>query len=704
MGKHALLSASSSHRWLACPPSARLCENYEDTGSEYAQQGTDAHSLCEHKLKLALGMETKDPTAEISFYEEEMEECACGYAEYVLLLVEEAKKTCKDPVVLIEQKLDFSRFVKDGFGTGDCVIIADGTLYIIDYKHGKGVEVSATENPQMMLYALGALELFDGIPAGGICLQPDRKRGTAMVTNNNPNVTVIPARYHAARQEKDEDKPKLRVAAYCRVSTDSEEQATSYEAQIEHYTEYIQKNPEWELAGIFADEGLSGTDTRKRGEFNRMIEECMAGKINMVITKSISRFARNTLDCLKYIRQLKDRNIPVFFEKENINTMDSKGEVLLTIMASLAQQESQSLSQNVKLGLQYRYQQGLVQVNHNRFLGYTKDEEGRLVIEPEEAEVVKRIYREYLEGASLAQIGKSLEADGILTAAGKEKWRPETLKKILQNEKYIGDALLQKTYTVDFLSKKRVKNNGIVPQYYVENSHEPIIPRDLYMQVQEEMVRRVNLHSGAKRKKRVYSSKYALSSIVYCSKCGDIYRRIAWNNRGKHSTVWRCCTRVEHGPKKCDAPTIQESDLQDAVVKAIQEVLGGKDVFLTVLEKNIREVLESESGEQIEKIDCRLKELQQELLRLANGKKEYGGVADEIHKLREQRQDVLTQDAERDGRRQRIDEMRTFLMEQLSESLAYDEQLVRRLVEKITVYGDKMTVKFKSGLEIDLER
>lgn len=220
-----------------------------------------------------------------------------------------------------------------------------------------------------------------------------------------------------------------------------------------------------------------------------------------------------------------------------------------------------------------------MQVNHNRFLGYTKDEEGQLIIEPEEAEVVKRIYREYLEGSSLAQIGKSLEADGILTAAGKAKWRPETLKKILQNEKYIGDALLQKTYTVDFLSKKRVKNNGIVPQYYVENSHEPIIPRDLYMQVQEEMVRRANLHSGVKRKKRVYSSKYALSSIVYCSKCGDIYRRIAWNNRGKHSTVWRCCTRVEHGPKKCDAPIIQESDLQDAVIKAIQKILGYSCLF-----------------------------------------------------------------------------------------------------------------------------
>lgn len=212
-------------------------------------------------------------------------------------------------------------------------------------------------------------------------------------------------------------------------------------------------------------------------------------------------------------------------------------------------------------------------------------------------------------------------------SGGKGKVGPETLKKILQNEKYVGDALLQKTYTVDFLSKKRGKNNGIVLQYYVENSHELIIPLDLYMQVQEEMVRRANLHSGAKGKIRVYSSKYALSSIVYCSKCGDIYRRIALNNRGKHSMVWRCCTRVEHESKKCDAPTIQESNLQDAVVKAVQEVLGGKDVFLPVLEENIREVLKSGSGEQIAEIDRKLKELQQELLRLANGKKQYGYVA-----------------------------------------------------------------------------
>lgn len=519
----------------------------------------------------------------------------------------------------------------------------------------------------------------------------------------NKNVTVIPARKRVGNTVKYEERPKLKVAAYCRVSTDSDEQASSYEAQVEHYTRYIQKNSEWELAGIFADDGISGTNTKKRDEFNRMIEECMAGNIDMIITKSISRFARNTLDCLKYIRELKEKNIPVFFEKENINTMDSKGEVLLTIMASLAQQESQSLSQNVKLGLQYRYQNGEVQVNHNRFLGYTKDEDGHLIIEPAEAEVVKRIYREYLEGASLAQIGKSLEKDGILTAAGKPRWRPETLKKILQNEKYIGDALLQKTYTVDFLTKKRVKNNGIVPQYYVENSHEAIIPRELYMQVQEEMARRANLHSGKKRKKRVYSSKYALSSLVYCSKCGDIYRRIAWNNRGKHSNVWRCCTRVEQGPGKCDADTIPEETLQNAVVRAINQVLGNRDAMMQTLQKNIESVIAQDENTMIADIDARLKTLQAELVKQVNDKQNYNETAEEIYRLRELRQDVLADKAEREGKKQRIGEMGAFLHEQMEQIEVYDEQLVRRLIEKITVYGNRLTVEFKSGVETDVE-
>ncbi|KZL92873.1 recombinase family protein [Clostridium magnum] len=516
------------------------------------------------------------------------------------------------------------------------------------------------------------------------------------------NVTVIPAIKRVGNNKNGESKPKIRVAAYCRVSTDSDEQATSYDIQIEHYTNFIQKNPEWELAGIFADDGITGTNTKKREEFNRMIDECMDGNVDMIITKSISRFARNTLDCLKYIRQLKDKNIAVFFEKENINTMDSKGEVMLTIMASLAQQESQSLSQNVKMGIQYRYQQGEIQVNHNRFLGYTKNENKQLVIDPEGAEIVKRIFREYLEGASLLQIARGLESDGILTAASKAKWRPETLKKILQNEKYIGDALLQKTYTVDFLSKKRVKNNGIVPQYYVENSHEPIIPRDLYMQVQEEMVRRASIQSGKGGKKRVYSSKYALSSTVYCGQCGDIYRRVHWNNRGYKSIVWRCVSRLEEKESDCTSPTINEETLQTAVIKAINELLGNKESFLQSLQDNIATVLNAESDNATDDVDVKLNDLQQELLKQAKSKNDYNEVADEIYRLRELRQNALVENAEREGRRQRIAEMTEFLSEQSNRLKVYDEQLVRKLIEKVTVFDDNLTIEFKSGVEIDV--
>jgi len=313
------------------------------------------------------------------------------------------------------------------------------------------------------------------------------------------------------------EKSKLRVAAYCRVSTDSDKQLESLDTQIKHYETYIKANPEWVFAGLYYDDGILGTNTKKREEFNRMIDDCMAGKIDKVITKSISRFARNTVDCLNYIRKLKDKNIPVYFEKENIDSMDSKGEIMLTIMASLTQQESQSLSQNVKLGLQYRYQQGEIQINCARFLGYTKNENKKLIIVPEEAEVVKRIYREYLEGASMLKIARGLEADGILNGAGNKKWHTSNINQILRNEKYIGDALLQKTYTTDFLTKTRVKNHGLVPQYYVENSHEAIIPREIFMQVQEELIRRRIVHTSPNGKNRTFSSTHCFSNMIICS-------------------------------------------------------------------------------------------------------------------------------------------------------------------------------------------
>lgn len=515
-------------------------------------------------------------------------------------------------------------------------------------------------------------------------------------------ITLLPAKKKAGLAKSDEENPKLRVAAYCRVSTDSDEQETSYDAQISHYTSYINSHPDRELAGIYADDGISGTNTKKRDEFNRMIDDCMAGKIDKVITKSISRFARNTLDCLKYIRQLKEKNIPVYFEKENIDTMDSKGEVLLTIMASLAQQESQSLSQNVKLGLQYRYQQGEIQVNCKWFLGYTKDENKKLVIVPEEAEVVKRIYREYLEGASMLKIARGLETDGILTGAGRERWHTSNINQILRNEKYIGDALLQKTYTTDFLTKTRVKNKGIVPQYYVENSHEAIIPREIFMQVQEELIRRRIVHTSPNGKNRTFSSNHCFSNMIICGGCGEFYRRIHWNNRGKKSIVWRCISRLENTGMFCDARTVLESQLEQVLVKAINQTLCDKDSFLTTLQKNIETVLLHESDTASDDIDKRLSELQAELLKLATSNADYEKVGNEIYRLRDEKQKLQLESANRDEIKKRIADMDTFLREQTAKLTEYDESLIRRLIEKVTVYEDKFTVEFKSGVTVDV--
>ena len=516
-------------------------------------------------------------------------------------------------------------------------------------------------------------------------------------------VTLLPARKKAGLPKSDEENPKLRVAAYCRVSTDSDEQETSYEAQISHYTSYINSHPDWMLAGIYADDGISGTNTKKREEFNRMIEDCMAGKIDKVITKSISRFARNTVDCLNYIRKLKDKNIPVYFEKENIDSMDSKGEIMLTIMASLAQQESQSLSQNVKLGLQYRYQQGEIQVNCARFLGYTKNENKKLIIVPEEAEIVKRIYREYLEGASMLKIARGLEADGILNGAGHEKWHTSNINQILRNEKYTGDALLQKTYTVDFLTKKRVKNNGLVPQYYVENGHEAIIPREIFMQVQEELIRRRIVHTSPNGKKRTFSSIHCFSNMIICGGCGEFFRRIHWNNRGKKSVVWRCISRLENTGQFCDARTVLESRIEQVLVTAINKTLCGKDDYLITLQNNIKTVLYHDSDQTLAGIDARLQELQEELLKLASSKADYEDVADEIYRLREEKQKVQLESAGRDEVKKRISDMSTFLQEQPTILSEYDETLVRRLIEKVTIYKEKFTVEFKSDLMVDVE-
>lgn len=517
------------------------------------------------------------------------------------------------------------------------------------------------------------------------------------------NITVIPARRSIGTQKPAAKVQKTRVAAYCRVSTEFEEQESSYDVQVEHYTNYINSNPDWEMVEVYADDGISGTNTKKRDEFNRMIEDCKAGKIDMILTKSISRFSRNTVDCLKYTRELKDMNIAVFFEKENINTLDAKGEVLMTIMAALAQQESESLSANVRLGIQFRNQQGKVQINHNWFLGYTKDEDGKLVIVPEEAAIVQRIYAEYMDGRSFLQIKRSLEADGIKNGAGHTKWHESNIKQILTNEKYIGDALLQKTYTVNTLEKKRVNNNGIAPKYYVEGSHEAIIDKDVFLRVQAEIARRANILTDGK--KRIYSSRYALSSIVFCEHCGDIFRRVKWNNRGCQSTVWRCVSRVlkKSSGIDCPARTIHEEVLQAAVVTAVNDAWSRKDVILPELRENIRAVLEEETDAKLAEIDAAVKQKQTELLDAGKDQRKIDEIGDEIMTLREKRQAILTEAAMRKDVQDRIEDLASFLDEQVEAVTEYSEALVRRLIEKITVCDEKLIVEFKSGLEVEVD-
>ena len=374
--------------------------------------------------------------------------------------------------------------------------------------------------------------------------------------------------------------PSLQVAAYCRVSTLLEEQESSYEAQIRHYTSYINAHPGWMLSGIYADEGLSGTQTAQRTEFNRMIEDCLCGKVDLVITKSISRFARNTLDCLKYIRLLKSHDIAIYFEKENINTLDAKGEVLITIMASLAQQESQSISQNVSMGIRYQYRQGKIRLNHTRFLGYTKDSDGQLVIVPEQAKIVRRIYQEFLDGKTPGKIAQGLTDDEILTVSGKYTWRESTVRSILKNEKYIGDALLQKEYTADYLTKKRVHNTGILPQYYVEDDHEAIISREEYQRVQEEFRRRSR--DRYESQKEDESVVYAFTNRIRCSCCGDTYRRVKANGTNKNTT-WRCKTHMRKA-SSCNNRILQEKVLQEAVLQALK-ILNQQDPTIPVVEE-----------------------------------------------------------------------------------------------------------------------
>lgn len=369
------------------------------------------------------------------------------------------------------------------------------------------------------------------------------------------------------------------MAAYCRVSTDQDEQLSSYENQVRYYKEFIRQNPLYELVDIYADEGISGTNTKKRTEFNRLIADCLKGKVDRIIVKSISRFSRNTLDCLKYVRELKELGIGVTFEKENIDSLDAKGEVLLTILSSLAQDESRSISENATWGIRKKFERGEVRVNTKKFVGYDKGEDGNLVINPQQAKIVRRIFHDFLEGDSPESIAKTLREERVPGWNGKPNWYPSSIQKMLQNEKYKGDALLQKTYTVDFLTKKRSENQGQVNQYYIKGNHEAIINKEEWDLVQLEIERRnqfrrdnhINFYI-------IQCEQNPFTCKVFCKECGGLFGRKNWTtSRGKRP-VWQCNNRYKvKGIQGCTNRHIDEETLQQAFLKAVEILRENKE-------------------------------------------------------------------------------------------------------------------------------
>ncbi len=377
------------------------------------------------------------------------------------------------------------------------------------------------------------------------------------------------------RRSQQETK-KTRVAAYCRVSTDQDEQLNSFENQVDYYTKYITGRPDYQMIDIYADEGISGTNTKKREGFNRMIADCEAGKIDLVITKSISRFARNTQDCLFYSRKLKSLGVGIIFEKENISTMDASGELLFTILSSLAQEESRNISENCKWGIRHNFQKGIVRMNTKGFMGYDADKDGNLVINQDQAKIVRRIFREYEEGWTPNEIARHLNADKVKSVKGTGTWWGPTIRGMLTNEKYQGDARLQKTYTTDYLTKKRAKNNGQIEQYYVENSHEAIIPKTEWEAVQQEIKRRADYcEEVGLANFGTASVDSAFSSRVVCGRCGKAYGRKCWSNRQQH--FWVCKNKWKESGGTCQGENVKEEALQKAFVIAWNSVVKSRN-------------------------------------------------------------------------------------------------------------------------------
>lgn len=531
-----------------------------------------------------------------------------------------------------------------------------------------------------------------------------------------PNVVYIPPKPEL-QGEANNRRRQLRAAAYCRVSTDSEEQLSSYKNQMTYYTDLIMKNPEWTMAGIFADEGITGTSAKKRPEFLRMIHQCKQKKIDIILVKSISRFARNTVDCLNYVRLLKGLGIAVIFEEQNINSLQEDSEFLITLHGAFAQQESESTSSRVRWGKEQAAREGKVPMCYKKLYAYRKGTDGQPEIIPEEAEIVRFIYRQFLAGDSLRMIKKKLEERCVVTVSGKLTWSSQMINNILTNEKYCGDALLQKTFIADCISKKVVKNTGQRPMYLVQNHHEGIVDRKTFDAVQTEMARRCALTSAAKKAAPTghgcYSGKYALTERLVCGKCGTMYRRCTWIRNGTKRIVWRCISRLEYGTKYCpDSPTIEEPALQKAILTTLNTTMSGKEILIQTITDAMMQELVPIHGEQmsLSAINARLAELESEfgqLLPLASEcgsdayKERFQEILTEMTALKEKRVWLENQLKSSKKANQKIDAARQIMERSSADLTEWDETTIRQLVETVKVLSaDEIEVHIKGGVRI----
>ena len=538
------------------------------------------------------------------------------------------------------------------------------------------------------------------------------------MNNTTPTVIFIPAKPEVVRASK----RQLRVAAYCRVSTDDEEQLTSYEAQKNYYTDKIMTNKEWTMAGIFADEGITGTSARKRPEFLRMIRQCKQGKIDIVLTKSISRFARNTVDCLNYVRALKELGIAVIFEKENMNTLEIDSEILITMLGAFAQSESESISANVRWGIRQAMKEGKATIQYKYLYGYRKGDDGKPEIIPAQAEVVRKIYDLFLSGTPVRGIQEYLNANSVPNINGEPKWARSAIDSILTNEKYCGDVLLQKTYIDDCINKKVKKNTGQLPMYLVQNHHEGIISRETFDAAQAELARRSAGKSPSKKNaptgRSRYSSKYALSDRLYCGECGTRYQRCTWRNRdGRKRIVWRCVSRVDYGNKYChNSPTLDEEPLHRAILTAINSAVKDRDNIVYNLKAAMEKELAPVAGQQLSlsEIDSQLEQLNTEFSKVLAEASESGDQAVYSDKFREimqkqtalkaQRNEIQGMLAESGKAADHIDQCRQAAEVMPVAITEWDEALIRQVVESVTVETDGgIVVALKSGASIHQE-